>query len=132
MNKKEQQLGMNPGTAANQLRKIILFDFVKINHLDICFHCNDIIKSENELSIEHKVPWLDSEDPKGLFFSLENKEGFTEIEKLLVKCFSISYQPSLIHLYFFPEANVFSNPSQIFSATSCVVIGLGDFASLLL
>ena len=94
MNKKEQQLGMNPGTAANQLRKIILFDFVKINHLDICFHCNDIIKSENELSIEHKVPWLDSEDPKGLFFSLENiafshlscNVGSTPILRTILKC----------------------------------------------
>lgn len=26
----------------------------------------------DELSIEHKTPWLDSEDPKALFFDLNN------------------------------------------------------------
>ena len=72
MNKKKEQLGIDPSTAANQLKKIILFNFVKINHLDICFHCNEIIKTADELSIEHKIPWLDSEDPKGLFFNLDN------------------------------------------------------------
>jgi hypothetical protein len=30
------------------------------------------MESEKELSIEHKIPWLDSEDPKDLFFNLNN------------------------------------------------------------
>lgn len=28
--------------------------------------------SRETFSIEHKIPWLDSEDPTGLFFNLDN------------------------------------------------------------
>ena len=70
--KKKEQLGMNHGTAANKLRKIILFALVKEAGLDNCYRCGERIERVEDLSIEHKIPWLDSDDPKGLYFDLNN------------------------------------------------------------
>ena len=70
--KKREQLGMNPATAASQLRKMILFDFVKRLGLDKCYRCGTKIEKKENLSIEHKKAWLDSENPAGLFFDLNN------------------------------------------------------------
>lgn len=70
--KKYEQLGQPYGTAAAKLRKLILFSFLSKYGNNVCYQCNGIIKSANELSIEHKIPWLDSEDPIGLYFDLEN------------------------------------------------------------
>ena len=66
--KKHSQLGMNSSTASHRLVKDLLFSFVKDTP---CYHCGGTLEREN-FSIEHKVPWLDSEDPKGLFFDLDN------------------------------------------------------------
>lgn len=63
---------MDAGTAAGQLRKTLLFYFaVRLNE-DICFRCGQRIDEEKQFSIEHKVPWLHSENPKELFFDLSN------------------------------------------------------------
>lgn len=70
--KKKRQLGMAQGTASNRLKKSIMFALVVETGKDICFQCLKQITHEHELSIEHKVPWLDSEDPKDLFFDLNN------------------------------------------------------------
>lgn len=70
--KKNEQLGMNHATAAGQLRKLILFKLVQEAGKDICFHCGKRIDSVDNFSIEHKVPWLDSNKPKELFFNLDN------------------------------------------------------------
>ncbi|WMM35529.1 hypothetical protein [Vibrio phage PJN101] len=70
--KKRGQLGMDPGTASHQLRKQIMFSYIQHCGDDKCFQCGKQIKSVDDLSIEHKIPWLDSEDPKGLFFDLSN------------------------------------------------------------
>ena len=70
--KKTEQLGMSIGTASGRLRKQILFDLVQKINQDICHHCKEKIESERELSIEHKIPWLDSENPKKRFFDLDN------------------------------------------------------------
>lgn len=68
--KKQTQLGMNPGTASNRLVKDILFKFVsEAGHT--CYRCGKEMSREN-FSIEHKKPWLDSEDPKAMFFDLDN------------------------------------------------------------
>lgn len=66
--KKQHQLGMNPSTASGRLVKDLLFSFVKDTP---CFHCGGSLTRET-FSIEHKTPWLDSEDPAGLFFDLDN------------------------------------------------------------
>lgn len=70
--KKSEQLGMSHGTASNRLRKAIMFALVKEAGLDVCFQCGEQIKDIGNLSIEHKIPWLDSKDPAGLFFDLNN------------------------------------------------------------
>lgn len=69
---KQEQLGVPIGTATAVLRKSILFDVIKRHGENICFQCGEEIKSVGELSIEHKVPWLYSSNPKELFFSLDN------------------------------------------------------------
>lgn len=70
--KKDKQLGMSHGTAANKLRKLILFALVVQTGLDNCFQCGEKIEIVGDLSIEHKIPWLDSGDPVGLYFDLSN------------------------------------------------------------
>jgi 5-methylcytosine-specific restriction endonuclease McrA len=70
--KKNEQLGMNPGTAANRLRKMVMFSLLQEYGRNICFQCGKHIEDIDNLSIEHKIPWLDSEDPVGTFFDLNN------------------------------------------------------------
>ena len=68
--KKQIQLGMNPSTASGRLLKDILFKFVKdAGHT--CYQCGKEMDRDS-FSIEHKTPWLDSEDPVKLFFDLNN------------------------------------------------------------
>ena len=70
--KKKSQLGMDAGTAAHRLRKLIMFDLLKKLKLNYCYRCGAEIEKIDELSIEHKEPWLDSADPLKLFFDLNN------------------------------------------------------------
>lgn len=70
--KKAEQLGMPLGTASGRLKKNLLFKLIQLQELDICFQCGKKIENVDDLSIEHKVPWLDSDDPVGLFFDLNN------------------------------------------------------------
>jgi len=70
--KKSEQLEMSHGAASGKLRKAIMFDLIKKAGKNICFQCGETIDNIANLSIEHKIPWLDSEDPVGLFFDLDN------------------------------------------------------------
>ncbi len=70
--KKNDQLGMNHATAANRLRKMVLFELIVMQELDRCYRCGEAIEAVHDLSIEHKEPWLDSDDPVGLYFDLRN------------------------------------------------------------
>lgn len=70
--KKKVQLGIDPGTASSVLKKMIMFDLIKRLNLNVCFQCGNIIDTVDELSIEHKIPWLDSDNPYELFFDLNN------------------------------------------------------------
>lgn len=68
--KKDDQLGMPLGTASHRLRMAIMFKLVaEAGHL--CFRCGGELTLES-FSIEHKIPWLHSEDPIELFFDLDN------------------------------------------------------------
>ena len=71
MSKKRDQLGMNPSTASGRLLKDVLFKFVCETGNNSCHQCGEPMERET-FSIEHIVPWLDSEDPIGLFFDLDN------------------------------------------------------------
>lgn len=70
MDKKRQQLGMNPSTASNRLVKDTLFRLASEAGY-VCFHCKLPLTRET-FSVEHKTPWLDSEDPKTAFFDQNN------------------------------------------------------------
>ena len=71
-NKKKEQLNMPLGTAANRLKKELLFKYVKKAGDNFCFQCGAEIENSDQLSVEHKIPYLDSKDPIDLFFNLEN------------------------------------------------------------
>src|SRR5689334_22132550 len=70
--KKADQLGMPIGTASARLRKMILFDIPVKSCKLVCYQCGEHIWDIDDLSIEHKIPWLDSESPIKLFFDLDN------------------------------------------------------------
>jgi hypothetical protein len=70
--KKFEQLGEPIGTATNRLRKNIMFSLVQAMELDTCFRCGKKIENVENFSIEHKIAWMDSENPKELFFDLDN------------------------------------------------------------
>jgi hypothetical protein len=73
MNKmKTEQLGMSFSKACAILRKSILFDLIFKLGLNTCYKCHTEIKNVKDLSIEHKIPWQYSENPKELFFDLNN------------------------------------------------------------
>ena len=61
---------MNPSTASHRLKVDILFKFV-IEAGNKCFQCNKTL-TRQDFSIEHKIPWLDSDDPIKLYFDLDN------------------------------------------------------------
>ena len=70
MNKQKLQLGMNPSTANSRLRMDLLFAFATATGHK-CHRCGKPLLRE-DFSIEHIKPWLDSDDPVGLYFDIEN------------------------------------------------------------
>lgn len=66
--KRSEQLGMSVGKAQYRLYRDILFNLIPDK---TCYHCGKPI-CRDTFSIEHKAPWIDSDDPKGLFFDLDN------------------------------------------------------------
>lgn len=70
MKNKHEQLGINVSTASNRLIKDLLFNFV-IQNNSKCYRCNGAL-TRATFSVEHKTPWLHSDNPLELFFSLEN------------------------------------------------------------
>jgi hypothetical protein len=69
--KKKQQLGIPIGTATNRLVKMLLYDFAKKLDRVTCYRCSKHITLD-DMSIDHKKPWLNSANPVALFFDLEN------------------------------------------------------------
>lgn len=63
---------MDVGTASSQLKKQVMFAMAEALGRNICFQCDKKINSPAAFSLEHKVPWLDSDNPKELFFDLNN------------------------------------------------------------
>ena len=69
--KKKAQLGMNPSTASARLVKDTLWRLIVANGLNQCYRCGEQMTRE-DFSIEHKIAWLDSADPIGLYFNQDN------------------------------------------------------------
>lgn len=65
-------LGIPYGTACGRLRKMLMFRFAQELGYDECFSCGEKIESVEEISIEHKEPWLDRENGVDLFWDLDN------------------------------------------------------------
>tara|TARA_R100001082_G_C4342056_1_gene150589 strand:+ start:515 stop:904 length:390 start_codon:yes stop_codon:yes gene_type:complete len=70
--KKAEQLGMNPSTASHRLKKNLLFNLSERLDINWCYQCGAEITSSEEMTIEHKEPWLDSNNPKDNFFNIDN------------------------------------------------------------
>lgn len=70
MDKKQKQLGMNPSTASQRLLKDLLFNFV-VNNGHVCSKCGQQL-TRDTFSVEHVIPWLDSDDPVGMYFDIGN------------------------------------------------------------
>jgi hypothetical protein len=68
--RKSDQLGMPFGTAVHRLRKSIVFHLLQKHGENVCFVCNEIIDTVDELSYEHKVPWQGNSND--LFWDLDN------------------------------------------------------------
>tara|TARA_Y100001973_G_C5162294_1_gene314205 strand:- start:351 stop:905 length:555 start_codon:yes stop_codon:yes gene_type:complete len=70
--KKTEQLGISPSTAYNRLKKNLMFSMAQLLDMDWCFQCGAKIESKEELSVEHMVPWQNSENPVELFYDITN------------------------------------------------------------
>ena len=62
---------MNPSTAQHRLVKDILWKLIVQTNNHICCKCGKVMTRET-FSIEHLIPWLDSDNPIELFFDLDN------------------------------------------------------------
>lgn len=69
---RNELLGVPFTTADSRLKKSILFQLVKEAKKDICYRCENKIEKIESLSVEHKKPWLNSDNPKELFYNLDN------------------------------------------------------------
>ena len=69
---KAKELGVPFGTASYRLKKSIMFHLLQKHGENICYRCNEKILTEQELSVEHKIPWLYADNAKELFFDINN------------------------------------------------------------
>jgi len=69
---KDRLLGEPHGTASNRLKKMILFSLLVKAGTNICFQCGENIEKVEDLSIEHKEPWMIAKNPIQSFYDLDN------------------------------------------------------------
>lgn len=69
---KSEELGMSFSTANGRLRKMIMFQLAQQCKRDNCYRCGKKIDNVDNFSIEHMKEWLHSDNPKELFFDLNN------------------------------------------------------------
>lgn len=74
--RKAETLGMAHGTANNLLRRNIIFELLTTTWMEstpgICFRCEKLILSADEMSIDHKQPWEGRENGKELYWDIGN------------------------------------------------------------
>ena len=70
--KKSQQLKRSYSTARVKLQKMLLFEFTKRLKLNFYCRCKKEITEINDFTMDHIKPWLNSEDPIGLFCDINN------------------------------------------------------------
>lgn len=64
----KEQLGISSGAANYKLHKDIIWYLIEDKN---CYRCK-LPMTRETFSIEHKINWLNSENPKDLFFDLNN------------------------------------------------------------
>jgi hypothetical protein len=70
--KRSRLLGQPYGTATSKLRKMLLFQSVKMLGADRCYRCENPIVNIDEFSIEHMISWQGAANPREAFFDLSN------------------------------------------------------------
>jgi len=68
--RKSALLGMNFGTARARLDRDLLFKLA-VDSGHVCIRCQQPLRRE-DFSLDHKKPWINSDDPKKEFFDLAN------------------------------------------------------------
>lgn len=68
---KHRQLGMNASTASARLVKDTLYKLIVHSGQNQCHRCKEPM-SRATFSLEHKTPWLHSDNPVDLFFDQDN------------------------------------------------------------
>jgi hypothetical protein len=68
--KKFVQLGMPIGTASHRLRKMVMLQLLRELKKDFCLRCLATINDPEDLTIDHKIAWLDVSQE--LFWDLDN------------------------------------------------------------
>ncbi len=68
--RKSKLLGMSFSTARGRLNKMILFQLVKETGKDVCFRCGEKINDIDDLTIDHKEPWI--KNGTSFFWDLNN------------------------------------------------------------
>jgi hypothetical protein len=69
--KTEEQLGIKYRTASHRLERKIFFSLLLETGRDTCFRCGKPL-TEHTYSLDHMENWLNSRDPKGLFYDIKN------------------------------------------------------------
>lgn len=70
MEKRDIQLGMSYSTAMSRLERKVIFWLAQKVDLDVCYCCGKKIERPEDLSIEHKLPWLNIDPAR--FWDLNN------------------------------------------------------------
>lgn len=69
---RKRKLGMSHGRACHIIRKEMMFLLIKEAGRDMCYRCGEPILQSSDMSFDHKVSWEHSNNPKELFFDLDN------------------------------------------------------------
>lgn len=67
-----KQLGINASTARHHMIKSFVFHLSKQLGLDACLRCGRRIKTVDDMTYDHKKPWLHSKSPKKLYLDPAN------------------------------------------------------------
>lgn len=73
VHRKSEQLGMSYSTATNKLTRDLLWSYIQHCKHNECYRCGGEMSRE-DFTIEHVEDWLDSDNPRDIYFDLANIE----------------------------------------------------------
>ncbi|MBW2559257.1 MAG: HNH endonuclease [Deltaproteobacteria bacterium] len=68
----KEQLGTSKRVATTRLTRRLMWDYAIRLGLDVCYRCGKKIETFEEMTIEHKRPWLHQSDAKKRYYDLDN------------------------------------------------------------